>query len=236
MTRRRNRSAFLSGVRAGDYLPSRSLFLRTGAVSAGASIIFAVVLISVTCLAHADPNDLPAPPDPPSNSALMRPLPVITPHPSSWAPKYPFPYDQTRSSVTGGDINAMGEMCQWYNAEYVTLRDQIDRLQFNRVADNGVDFDYGINDVQQQVDIVAGNLDQSLAFLDPRVHALSQLPDYVGDLYFPVYGGQAFYRLWEQLANVDNGIKAHQPDWFTGPSVQKAKRWGSDIHHKHVCD
>jgi hypothetical protein len=138
--------------------------------------------------------------------------------------------------VTDADINAMREMCQWYNAQYVTLRDQIDRLQHNRIADNGVDFDYSINDIQQQVDIVTGNIDRAVAFLDPRVHSLSQIPDYVGDLYFPIYGGQAFYRLWEQLSNVDNGIKAHQPDWFSGPSVQKAKRWGSYIHNSGVCE
>ncbi len=210
--------------------------LRAAVIVAGLLLSFSLVAVPLSMRASAYPPLPPIPPDPPSNSRLIRSLPDITPTPSNWAPQYPFPYDQTRASVTDADIHAMGEMCQWYNAQYVTIRDQIDRLQGNRIADNGVDFDYGINDLQQQVDIVAGNIGRALAFLDPRVHALSQTADYVGDLYWPVYGGQGFYRLWEQLSNVNDGINAHQPDWFTGPSVQRAKRWGSYIHHSHICE
>jgi hypothetical protein len=198
----------------------------------------AVVLALTTALfgpaAGAQP-DPPSPPGGPSDSDLIRPLPAVMLTPSDWAPKYPFPYDQTRASVTDADINAMREMCQWYNAQYPTLSAQIDRLQFNRIAPNGTDFDYSVDGVQQQVDIVVGNIDQSLAFLDPRVHALTQSQNHFGDTYFPIYEGEAFFKLWEQLSNGVNGIKAHQPDWFTGPSVQKAKRWGSDIRRSHVC-
>ncbi|MGV9799232.1 hypothetical protein ACWDTP_14380 [Mycobacterium sp. NPDC003449] len=138
--------------------------------------------------------------------------------------------------MTDADIVAQRELCQWYTAQYGGLRDQIDRLQFNRIAPNGTDFDYSVDGVQQQVDIVAGNLAQSLAFMEPRVHALTQERNAFGDVYFPLYEAEAFFKLWEQLSNVQNGILAHQPNWFTGPSVQKAKRWGSDIHRSHVCD
>ncbi|MUL64543.1 hypothetical protein BOO86_08730 [Mycobacterium sp. CBMA 234] len=185
--------------------------------------------------AAAGPDAAPPLPDPPSNSELMRPLPVITPTPSAWAPKFPFPYDQTRGDVTDTDITAMREMCQWYNAQYATLSAQIDRLQFNRIGVWG-DHDYSQGDVQQQVDIVTGNIGQAVGFLGPRAQSLTQSRSPYGDSYFPIYKGEQFYKLWEQLSNVNNGIMAHQPDWFTGPSVQKAKRWGEDIHRSHVCE
>jgi hypothetical protein len=183
--------------------------------------------------------------DPASDSDLIRPLPVITPKSSNWAPKFPFPYDSTKGSVTGADITAEREMCQWFTAQYSTLSRQIDRFQFNRIGEvgtnsvngnNGVDWDYSVNGVQQQADIVLTNIDQSLAFLAPRAQALTQSQNYVGDNYFPLYEGEAFFKLWQELSNVSAGIKAHQPDWFTGPSVRIAKRWGSHIQHSHVCD
>jgi hypothetical protein len=216
-------------------LPARGGRRRGGVFAAGTVIILAAVavLIGPTCSAvRADPGE---PPPPPSDSDLLWVLPDFAPTPSDWRPKFPFPYDQTRNRVTEADIIAMGEMCQWFNVQYATLRDQIDRIQFNRYAPDGKDFDYSRDDVQQQVDIVTGNIDRSLAFLDPRVHALTQPQNTFGDNYFPVYQGEQFFKLFEQLFNVNNGIKAHQPAWFTGPSVQKAKRHGSDIYRSHVC-
>jgi hypothetical protein len=198
--------------------------------------VLAVSAILTSPLAGADPDDPPSPPDPPSDSYVIRPLPVVVPTASDWQPRFPFPYDQTRNRVTGADISAMREMCQWFNAQYPTLRAQIDRLQFNRVGPDGKDYDYGRDNVQQQVDIVTGNIAQALDFLTPRALALTQAQNPFGDNYFPIYEGEAFYKLWEQLSNVNNGILAHQPDWFTGPSVQKAKRWGSDIQRSHVCE
>ena len=186
--------------------------------------------------AGAEPDADVAPPGPPSDSMLIRPLPVITPTAWGWTPKFPFPYDQTRNMVTEADIAAMSDMCQWYNAQYATLRFQIDRLQTNRIGPDGNDFDYSQDNIQQQVDIVTGNIRQAVDFLTPRVHALSQPQNPFGDRYFAIYEGEAFFKLWEQLSNVNNGILAHQPNWFTGPSVQKAKRWGSDIHRSHVCE
>lgn len=186
--------------------------------------------------AGADPNDQIPLPEPPPDSAVITPLPVITPRASNWAPKYPFPYDQIRDRVTGTDIRAMGEMCQWYSAQYATLRAQIDRLQFNRIGPDDRDYDYTRGNIQQQVDIVSGNISQAVDFLGPRAQSLTQAQNPYGDNYFAIYEGEAFYKLWEQLSNVNNGILAHQPAWFTGPSVQKAKRWGSDIHRSHVCD
>lgn len=205
----------------------------------GAAATGCVVILSATmCILTAAPSgaDPDNPPYLPSDRDVIRPLPVITPTPSAWAPKFPFPYDQTRNRVTDADVNAMREMCQWYTAQYAALRDQIDRLQFNRIGPDGGDYDYTRDNIQQQVDIVSTNLTQALDFLGPRAQSLTQAQNPYGDNYFPIYEGEAFYKLWEQLSNVKNGILAHQPDWFTGPSVQKAKRWGSDIHRSHVCE
>jgi hypothetical protein len=181
--------------------------------------------------------------DPPSDNDLIKPLPVITPTPTNWVPKFPFPYDQTRSRVTDADITAEREMCEWYNAQYEILSDQIDRLQFNRLQQNGTgvriggatDWDYSFGPIQQQVDIVTANIDQSEQFLAPRAQALTQSQDFAGDTKFPLYQGESFYLLWQHLSNVSAGIKAHQPDWFTGPSVQRVKLWGSRINRSHVC-
>ncbi|MGH3556402.1 MAG: hypothetical protein ACRDTK_02640 [Mycobacterium sp.] len=180
---------------------------------------------------------------PPDND-VIRPLPPIKPGPSNWVPKFPFPYDQTRGSVTDADITAEREMCQWFNAQYEPIRLQIDRLQFDRITPNGPgvimgaasDWDYSFGQIQREADIVTANIDQSEDFLAPRVQALTQSKDYVGDGYFPLYEGKSFYLLWQDLSNISAGIKAHQPDWFTGPSVQRAKRWGTRIHRSHVCD
>ncbi|WP_231974774.1 hypothetical protein [Mycobacterium sp. E1747] len=205
------------------------------AVAGYAVMIVWVMGILTGSPAGADPNDDIPLPDIPPDSAVIIPLPVITPTPSNWTPRYPFPYDQIKDEVTGADITAMGEMCQWYSAQYAALRSQIDRLQFNRIGPDDRDYNYARGNVQQQVDIVSRNIGQAVDFLGPRVHSLTQAQSSFGDSHFAVYKGEAFYKLWEQLSNVNNGILAHQPDWFTGPSVQKAKRWGSDIQRAHVC-
>jgi hypothetical protein len=202
----------------------------------GCTVVLSATGVLTGSPASADPNDVVPIPEPPSDSLLIRPMPAITPTGSAWAPKFPFPYDQTRNQVTDADITAMSEMCQWFNAQYATLRAQIDRLQTNRIGPDGKDYDYTRGTIQQQVDIVSGNIGQAVDFLTPRALALSQPQNSFGDRYFPIYKGEAFFKLWEQLSNVNNGILAHQPDWFTGPSVQKAKRWGSDIHRSHVCE
>jgi hypothetical protein len=183
-------------------------------------------------------------PQPAPDDILIKPLPVFVPSADSpFSPQYPFPFDQIQYQVTPADINAEREMCQWYNAQYNTLLDQINRLQFNRIQQNGpgvrigsgTDWDYSYNDVQQQADIVTANIDQTVAFLEPRARALTQLQNYVGDNYFPLYQGQEFYLMWQHLYNTGNGIKAHQPDWFTGPSFLGFQRAGSHINRSHVC-
>lgn len=199
-----------------------------------ASIMALMVLFG--SVATSAPQSSADPTQPVSDDELIQPLPVVVPQPSNWSPKFPFPYSETKDQVTTADIQAEREMCQWYSAQYKILNDQIGRLQFNRISPNGTDWDYSVDGVQRQVDIVTANIDQSLAFLAPRAQVLTQNHDFAGDVYFPLYQGQAFYGLWQQLSNVSDGIKAHQPDWFTGPSYLRMKRLASEINRSHVCD
>jgi len=199
---------------------------------AGAAILVGV-LVGGAALAPATDAD---PSLPPTDDQLIQPLPVVVPQPTDWAPKFPFPYDQTRDQITPADIRAESEMCQWFTAQYKPLNDQIGRLQFNRISPNGTDWDYSLDGVQHQVDVVTANIDQALDFLAPRAQSLTQRQDFAGDNYFPLYQGQAFYGLWQQLSNVNNGIKAHQADWFTGPSYLRMKRLASEINRSHVCE
>jgi hypothetical protein len=209
---------------------------RGSASTLGAVILLSAVAVVTGPRSVADPTNAPSPPLPPSDSSLIRTLPAFTPTPSNWTPKFPFPYDQTRNLVTDADIHAMADMCQWFNSQYATLKDQIFRLQNNRIGPDGKDFDYGNDDVQEQADVVTGNLDRSVDFLTPRVQALTQTQDHFGDSVFPVYQGEQFFQLHDQLFNVSNGIKAHQADWFTGPAVKLVTRRADEIYRSDVCD
>jgi len=52
----------------------------------------------------------------PTVDEIAPPLPVFYSDSTNWVPKYPYPYDQTRGSVTDAEIAAEREMCQWFNA------------------------------------------------------------------------------------------------------------------------
>jgi len=159
-------------------------------------------------------------------------LPVVTPVPNDWQPQFPLHYDDLRRYVTDADINAERDMCQWFNVQYDTLRHQIEGLNDALIRTNG---HWDADGAQAQADIVTANIDQSEGFLAPRAQALTQSYDNVGDMYFPLYQGDSFYGLWQQMSNVNNGIRAHQPTWFTGPSFQRMLHWGSKINRSHVC-
>lgn len=123
-------------------------------------------------------------------------------------------------------------MCQWFNQQYRVLKLQIERLNNTIIRNNG---DFNAGAVPGDLQIVLGNIDQSLDYLAPRAQALTQSYDHAGDMYFPIYQGDAFYGLWQQLSNVSNGLKAHQPTWFSGPSFLRAQHWGSKINRSDVC-
>lgn len=186
-----------------------------------AAALFAVVLLNAPAVG-AEPgyNDVPP-----------APLPDIVPTASDWQPQFPFPFDKLRNHITDADITSQREMCQWF-PQYRQLKIQIEDLN-NLVIRNNGRFD--APGVPEYANAVTANLDKSLAFLAPRVQALTRDRNHAGDIYFPLYQGESFYRLWEQLSNVSYGIKARQPTWFVGPSFQHAQRFGSKINRSHVC-
>jgi hypothetical protein len=220
-------------------------------------LAFAMVTLSASAfifgpLSEADPD--PNNPHPPSDidyavqpltlfPDVVRPFPPFTPRSTNWRPSFPYPYDRIRGAVTDVDITTEREVCQWFNAQYDVLQQQIDIFQYKRVIPNGPgvisgsgsDWDYSVGDLQQQADVLATNIDQAVNFLAPRVQAFKVDQDYVGDDYYPLDGAKSFYLLWQHLSNVSAGIKSHQPDWFTGPSVQRVKRNGSVINRSHIC-
>lgn len=168
----------------------------------------------------------------PTVDELAPPLPVIVPTPNGFQPQFPYPFDESRDSVTAADITAEGEMCQWFEAQYETLMTQIDNFDINLIKANG---DYTVANNENLANAVTANIDQSTAFLAPRAQALTKSQDYLGDEYFPLFQGAGFYHLWQQLSNVGDGIRGRQQAWFYGPSVQDALRWGSKINRSHVC-
>lgn len=186
-----------------------------------ATLVACAVLIAPA--AAADPpryDDVPPPP-----------LPDVTLLASDWQPQFPYPFDKLRSHVTEADITAEREMCQWF-PQYRQLKIQIEDLN-NLVIRNNGRFD--APGVPEYANAVTANIDKSVAFLTPRVQALTRDQNHAGDIFFPLYQGESFFRLWEQLSNVGNGIRARQPTWFVGPSFQHAQRFGSKIERSHVC-
>lgn len=168
----------------------------------------------------------PASPPPP-------PLPEVVVVTNDWQPKFPFPYDETRKNVTEADITAEREMCQWFNAQYLELRRQLDRFGFDLLHASN---DWTVPGIQLHADAVAANVERSVAFLGPRAEALTQSQDFAGDVYFPIYQGESFYRLWQHLSNTGVGIRARNTAWVYGPSQQRVKHWGSKIERSRVCE
>jgi hypothetical protein len=184
--------------------------------------LVATALISAGAVAAA-PRDSDVPP---------LPLPDVALTANDWQPQVPFPFNKLRSHITDADINAQREMCQWFYPQYHELKIQIENLNNMLIRNNG---HFDAPGVPAHADAVTANIDKSVAFLTPRVQALTTDQNHAGDIYFPLYQGESFYRLWEQLSNVSNGIKARQPTWFVGPSFQHAQRFGSKINRSHVC-
>ncbi|WP_432246505.1 hypothetical protein ACRDU6_09985 [Mycolicibacterium sp. ELW1] len=135
--------------------------------------------------------------------------------------------------MTDADITAEREMCQWFNAQYLLLRRQMDEFGFDLLQANN---DWTVPGIQIHADAVAANIEQSVAFLAPRAQALTQSQDFAGDTYFPLYQGESFYRLWQHLSNTGVGIRARNTAWIYGPSQQRVKHWASRIERSHVCD
>lgn len=160
-------------------------------------------------------------------------LPVFTPHPSDWQPDYTvFPYNLWQIRVTPEQVVAMRDACQWFNAQYDQLRDQIYGFQY--FLDDNRD-NWSAPGVTQAGDTVAANLDQVAAFLDPRVHTLFivNYPDQ--SEYSPVFHGDSMYRLWFQSTQISDKIRQRLPSGQINANIATANVYGSVIRDSGVC-
>lgn len=161
-------------------------------------------------------------------------LPVFVPYPSDWQPDYTvFPYHLWRIRVTPEQITAQRESCQWFNAQYDELMGQAFGFQrFLADQDDG----WSAPGVSATGDIVAANLDQSAAFLDPRAHTLFILNYPDQSEYSPLFHGDSIYRLWYQFTQISDKIKQRLPSGQINANIATANVYGRVIRDSHVCD
>ncbi|MGE2732278.1 hypothetical protein ACQI4F_22670 [Mycolicibacterium vaccae] len=185
----------------------------------GVMTILAVALLAAAPASHAEP--------------AAPTLPAFTPYPSEWQPDYtPFPYNLWQSRVTPQQITAQRESCQWFNAQYEQLRGQVYGFQ-RFLADQGDD--WSRPGVTEAGDMVAANLDQSAAFLEPRAHTLYivNYPDQ--SEYSPLFHGDSIYRLWYQFTQISDKIKQRLPAGVINANIATANVYGSVIQDSGVC-
>lgn len=152
---------------------------------------------------------------------------------SDWSPNYTvYPYNLWQSRVTPEQITAQREACQWFNAQYDTVRSQAFGFQ-NHLADRGDDWSAG--GVAGLAGILKANLDQSAAFLDPRVHTLyiTNYPDQ--SQYSPLYNGDSLYHLWYQLTQISDKIARQRPAGQINANIATMNVYGGVIRDSGVC-
>lgn len=192
------------------------------AVVAGLACFVGVVLASVTGGAGQAHADDAAPT-----------LPVFVPHPSDWTPNFTvFPFNMWQLRVTPEQITAQREACQWFNAQYDPLRDQV--FGFQRYLDSRHD-NWTAPGVQGLANVVRANLDQSAAFLKPRADTLYivNYPDQ--SLYSPLYNGDSIYHLWFQLTQISDKIARQLPAGQINANTATMNVYGNVIRDSGVC-
>ena len=160
-------------------------------------------------------------------------LPVFTPHQSNWSPNYTvFPYNLWQVRVTPHHVIAMRDACQWFNAQYDDLMNQVSGFQ--RYLGDRHD-DWSAAGVNEGGDAVAANLNQSAAFLDPRAHTLFivNYPDQ--SEYSPVFHGDSVYRLWYQFTQISDKITRRLPAGQINANIATAYVYGRAIRDSGVC-
>lgn len=160
-------------------------------------------------------------------------MPVFTPHRSNWSPDYAvFPYNLWRERVTPEQVAAMRDSCQWFNAQYDELMNQA--YGFQRFFGDRHD-DWTTAGMSGAGDVVAANLAQSAAFLDPRAHTLFivNYPDQ--SEYSPVFHGDSVYRLWYQLTQIRDKIVRRLPAGQINANIATAYVYGRAIRDAGVC-
>ena len=161
-------------------------------------------------------------------------LPVFVPYPSAWSPDYSlFPYNLWQTRVTPEQITAQRDACQWFNAQYADLAGQMHGFK-TFLADAGDN--WSAPGVQQAADVVTANLNQTAAFLDPRVHTLyiTNYPDQ--SQYSPLYNGDSFYHLWYQYTQISDKIERKLPSGQIHANVVTADVYGNVIRDSGVCN
>lgn len=161
-------------------------------------------------------------------------LPVFVPHPSGWTPDYSvYPYNLWQTRVTPEQVDAERDACQWFNAQYDALSAQA--FGFQRYLSDQHDVWSGPG-VQAAANLVRANLDQSAAFLDPRVHTLyiTNYPD--RSQYSPLYNGDSFYHLWYQFTQISDKIARQVPSGQINANTATMNVYGTVIRDSGVCN
>lgn len=161
-------------------------------------------------------------------------LPVFVPYPSDWSPDYSlYPYNLWQNRVTPEMITAERDSCQWFNAQYGPLRDQIYGFQGYLGDRHDV---WTAPGVQGLANVVRANVDQSAAFLDPRAHTLYivNYPDQ--SEYSPLYNGDSIYHLWYQFTQISDKMVKHQPSGVINANIATMNVYGNVIRDSGVCN
>ena len=198
--------------------------MRRYGVAVACVALVAAATIANTTGAEAEP-DVPAPP-----------LPVFTATSTAWAPAVD---GRFADRITKADIAAMREMCQWFDAQFDTLLGQIAAVQTTLVAHHD---DYSASGVQQRVDAVTANIDQSNAYLTPRADALgeSRTCTYSNTLYVcdhgtNIPGGEYLREVVEQQQRIRDGFVNHNPAFINEIAVGRANAAAADVRRRGVC-
>lgn len=159
-------------------------------------------------------------------------LPVFMPYPSEWSPNYTvFPYNLWQNRVTPQMVDAERDSCQWFNAQFDALSAQ--SWGFQRALHDSFD---SWDSVQGAANVLKANIDQSAAFLDPRVHTLyiTNYPDQ--SQYSPLFHGDSFFRIWYQLTQLSDKIARQLPSGVINANNATMKVYGDAIRGSGVCN
>lgn len=186
------------------------------------------IAATVVVLALAGPFAGPANAD-----SAPPPLPVFTPGPSDWSPRFDiWPYSTFTDRVTPAMIRGMAESCQWFDAQFDPLMGQVDELNGSLAAHHDSYPAAGV----QQANAVLANVDQSTAFLMPRVQPLTirNTPDNFGP-YSPVYGGEAMTGVAFQLSRIADSIRGKEPSGVMHAHIVHAAGWANALRDSGAC-
>lgn len=187
-----------------------------------------VVAVAIAATGLVTSGHATAEPDPP-------PLPVFIPGPTNWSPNTDiWEYHAATYQLTPEIISGMSDSCQWFNAQFDPLMGQIN--DFNNNLANNHD-DYSAGGVQGQANAVVANIDQSTAFLGPRVQPLTitNTPNNFGP-YSPIYGGEQITSVTFQLNRIGVGIREQHPAGVIHANIVAAATWGNLLRDLGACN